>query len=125
MNHGTGHWVNAYVLMMHRFNGRLFSIGAAEALPKNVLGMTTSRDESFPAIVFDHRLGGEQALEVCIHEALHAFFDDRLDEETVEKAGKDISGFLWRLGYRLDDKKKRRGYPDTVKKLTKKRRAAK
>lgn len=41
----------------------------------------------------------KKALEVEIHEVVHAI-DWRLDEAAVKQMGKDISSFLWRLGYR-------------------------
>jgi hypothetical protein len=42
----------------------------------------------------------EQALQVAVHEALHAEFKD-LPEAVVEIAGRDIGGYLWKLGYRM------------------------
>jgi hypothetical protein len=50
----------------------------------------------------DYTLTG---FEIAIHEALHACFFD-MDEDAVERAGQDISRFLWRLGYRRTKNKK-------------------
>ena len=42
-------------------------------------------------------------LETAIHEALHAC-DWNKNEIMVAQTGKDIARFLWRLGYRKQDK---------------------
>lgn len=100
--------MNARKVMTHRFDGVLFFVGVSDALSKiKALGLTTSRRARLPAIVFDPKLGGRQALETLIHESLHAIFDKKLSERQVENAGRDIAGFLWRLGYRVDEKKRR------------------
>lgn len=45
-------------------------------------------------------LRGEARLSTLIHEALHAFAFDHLDESVVDKFGNDLARILWRLGYR-------------------------
>ena len=47
-------------------------------------------------------LDPERELEVLIHETLH-IFDWRCDEEYIERMGKDISSFLYKLGYRKQE----------------------
>ena len=42
----------------------------------------------------------EKTLELLIHESLHACNWDK-SEEKVTRTAKDISRFLWRIGYRL------------------------
>jgi hypothetical protein len=44
-------------------------------------------------------MSGKRALEVALHEPLHAIFWD-LEESAIDEIGKDLSDFLWRLGYR-------------------------
>lgn len=51
-----------------------------------------------PVISIDRReMEKASALEVMIHEALHACFWD-MDEEAIEEAGKDIATFLTKMG---------------------------
>lgn len=45
------------------------------------------------------KLGPFDFLETAIHEALHASIPSE-DEEMVERVGKEIARFLYRLGYR-------------------------
>jgi hypothetical protein len=52
-----------------------------------------------PKIEIDSRLDGLEELEVFIHEFTH-HIQPYLDEETVDKLGKDMSEFLWKQGYR-------------------------
>lgn len=53
-----------------------------------------------PCLFVDwYNLSYKSAMEVAIHEALHACDWDK-SEEKVEQTGKDIARFLWRLGYR-------------------------
>ena len=47
-------------------------------------------------------LSEKRALEIAIHEAIHACFW-LLDDEGVETASEDIASFLWRMGYRKED----------------------
>lgn len=51
------------------------------------------------------RLRARRELEVLIHEALHACFDD-LDEEAVRSSALDISKMLRKLGYRRVTRKR-------------------
>jgi hypothetical protein len=52
-----------------------------------------------PKIEIDSRLEGLEELEVFIHEFTH-HIQPYLDEETVDKIGKDMSEFLFKHGYR-------------------------
>ena len=52
-----------------------------------------------PKIEIDSRLEGLEELEVYIHEFTH-HIQPYLDEETVDKLGKDMSEFLFKHGYR-------------------------
>jgi hypothetical protein len=51
-----------------------------------------------PKIEIDSRLDGLEELEVFIHEFTH-HIQPYLDEETVDKLGKDMSEFLYKHGY--------------------------
>jgi len=48
-----------------------------------------------------------KGLETAIHESLHACFWAKT-EDKVEQTAKDIARFLWRLGYRLENKNVKR-----------------
>jgi hypothetical protein len=50
-------------------------------------------------IYVDCFLGPEQFLETAIHEVLH-IVNPNWSEDTVERAGREVRRFLWRLGYR-------------------------
>jgi len=52
-----------------------------------------------PKIEIDSRLEGLEELEVYIHEFTH-HIQPYLDEDTVDKIGKDMSEFLFKHGYR-------------------------
>lgn len=57
------------------------------------------------AIVLWHPLHTKRGLDVALHEALHGFFG-KLPEAVVATAGTQISEYLWRLGYRIPDRRK-------------------
>lgn len=91
-------------LMRHSFMGKRFDIFVAQQLPPGRLAGTTSRRAKKPAIAFDARISDQrQAMEILIHEGLHACFDKKLTEKQVTQAAKDISRFLWKLGFEAKD----------------------
>ena len=47
-------------------------------------------------------LRGQAELTTLLHEAAHAEMPTA-SEETVERLGRNIGRFLWRIGYRSDD----------------------
>ncbi len=50
-------------------------------------------------LVLNPRMNSRRALEVAIHEGLHACFWE-VDEKDIDKSAEDIARFLWRLNYR-------------------------
>ena len=56
-----------------------------------------------PAIRIDKTLKGQKALQITVHECLHAL-DWTKDESWVHAASKDLSKILWDLGYRKVEK---------------------
>lgn len=57
-----------------------------------------------PTIRIHADLKERKGLETAIHESLHACFWAK-SEEKVEQTAKDVARFLWRLGFRLTEKK--------------------
>ena len=51
-----------------------------------------------------NNLEGKELLRVYIHEALHCI-NFLWPENFVDRASRDLSGFLWRLGYDIKEKK--------------------
>lgn len=82
----------------HVFGGKRWKI---KELPESsaVDGECDSPEAPDKAIYIRKGLTEKVLLETLIHESLHAL-QWYLDEETVEEAGKDISSFLWRSGWR-------------------------
>ncbi len=81
--------------MKHTFRGRVFKIKRGRT-PKKCVGYTNYSDRE---IRFKRKQHGRKKFDTYIHEALHACFWE-LNEWSVAEAAKDISKFLWRLGYR-------------------------
>jgi hypothetical protein len=84
----------------HTFMGKKYNI---KFLPPskmgNDYGTCDNPNTANKTIKIDNSLSGKKLLEILCHESGHAFFYQH-DEETVEQFGKDLSDFLWRLGYR-------------------------
>lgn len=59
-------------------------------------GFCDPPDQPNKAIGIDARLRGREALEVAIHEALHAAAWEQFSEEWVDRTAKDIAAMLWR-----------------------------
>lgn len=79
----------------HVFNGRRYEID----MPGRIDGTTEQYrlDKRIMLIAVDR--GTKNELETCIHESLHAE-NWAATEKVVERVGKEIADFLWRLGYR-------------------------
>lgn len=71
----------------------------------DALGACEPPDSPRKEIRVRKNLAGVQALDVLIHETLHAA-DWTKDEEWVEQVATDIAKMLWKLGYR------RKGHDD-------------
>lgn len=63
-------------------------------------GLCDAPDATDKQITVRAGLRDRRLLEVFIHEFLHAAFW-HLSEECVEQTARELSEFLWRLGYRL------------------------
>lgn len=85
--------MNKQVVKTHTFNDKKYHIILDE------LDGNTDTDDYYWLIV-ERDLSKRIGLETAIHESLHAC-DWRASEEKVEKVARDISRFLWRLGFRL------------------------
>lgn len=80
----------------HTFNGRRFVLDT----DSRIGGYTESPGMIVvPELYVDASLTGRKHLEIAVHESLHACFD-AATEQQVDRCGKDIARFLWRLGYR-------------------------
>ena len=82
----------------HVFGGKRYKI---KDLPESNFedGECDSPERLNKAIHIKKSLTGQVRLETLIHEALHAC-NWYWDEEGVDYSAKDISGFLWRDGWR-------------------------
>jgi hypothetical protein len=80
------------VVKTHTFVGRRYRIIVGE-----VDGNTDTDRHLW--MVIGRNLREKVGLETAIHEALHAC-DWRQSEQKVMETARDISRFLWRLGYR-------------------------
>jgi hypothetical protein len=78
----------------HSFNGRRFEIMVG---PKDGICDKPGSNDLTLAIFAD--LKTKNGLETAVHEALHAE-NPNWTEDFVSRLGKEIGGFLWRLGYR-------------------------
>lgn len=68
-------------------------------IPADADGICTPPNSKMRFFAVRPGLAHERALEVDIHEPLHACFWD-LDEMAVDEAARDIHRYLWRRGYR-------------------------
>lgn len=80
---------------MFRFDGVRYIITLCNVL----YGMCFRRGNE-SEIVLSCKKIPKKLLENAIHESLHAEIPE-LDENTVERCGKEMSNFLWKLGFRL------------------------
>jgi hypothetical protein len=79
----------------HTFNGTKYEIDF-----QSCLGYCEEPHPKIPTLFIDwHNLSDKESLRVAIHEALHACNWSRGEVE-VDKTSRDITGFLWRLGFR-------------------------
>lgn len=80
----------------HIFNGVRYTIN----LSGEVDGVTDNPKKGPPTLMICTKLSSQMGLETAIHEGLHAcsFLQS---EERVQQTAKDISRFLWRLGFRV------------------------
>lgn len=84
----------------HTFLGKRYNI---VFLPPSKMGDADGKcdhpEKPYKSIKIRTGLSQKEELETIVHELLHAMLWP-YDEEIIDKMGKDISGFLWRLGYR-------------------------
>lgn len=66
---------------------------------EELFGLCDSHEAEHPKLLIRRGLAPSKELEILIHEMLHAEFPV-LSEEAVDRAGKELSGALWALGYR-------------------------
>ena len=79
----------------HKFCGKVHDIDI-----DSFFGYCESPFPKRPTLYIDwYHLSDEHAMEISIHEALHACNWNK-SEEVVAQTAKDIARFLWRLGYR-------------------------
>ena len=81
------------------FNGVKYEIDVCGPLD----GLCNSPRGSDPSVRICVGLEDRKGLETVIHESLHACFWAK-SEEKVGQTAKDVARFLWRLGFRLEDK---------------------
>lgn len=85
----------------HSFRGRRYEIVVAGSreIPSDRDGDCDPPTKKNKRIRIYKNVPPKKALEVTVHEALHACYWD-LDEKAVDQAARDLSHFLWRMGYR-------------------------
>ena len=83
----------------HRFNGKTYDID----LNGRIDGFCESPRGAVPVLLLCVDLSTKAGLESAIHEGLHAC-NYMKKEESVKQAAKDVSRFLWRLGFRYDER---------------------
>jgi len=82
----------------HNFNGVSYQID----IDSNVSALCEEpklKKKYKPKIYILEKIDTKEGLEALIHESLHASYWTA-SEERVERTAKDISSFLWRLGFR-------------------------
>ena len=79
----------------HVFNGRKYVID----MPGRIHGTTDQFRLNQRVMLIAVDPGTKDELETCIHEGLHAE-NWATTEKVVERVGREIADFLWRLGYR-------------------------
>ena len=79
----------------HKFNGRRYRI---DTLPL-IDGFTDTYGLNERHLTITTEPGTKRELETFIHESLHAE-NWAKTEKVVERVGREIADFLWRLGYR-------------------------
>lgn len=84
----------------HTFRGKRYKIVRRKLKKERCDGLCDDPTEPGKMITLDSRLTGQRALEVALHESLHASAWD-LSEEAVDAISTDCAAFLWRLGYKL------------------------
>lgn len=77
----------------HTFNGVRVDL----EIESGIDGYVTHEDPK--EVYVDPRLRSKAHLETAIHESLHVCFP-AASEDLVQRCGRDIARFLWRLGYR-------------------------
>lgn len=80
----------------HKFSSGQYSISVGKV---SVQGYCANANDSSNEIFVAKGLKPTEMLETIVHESLHAEFRDK-SEAQINKAAKNISRFLWRLGYR-------------------------
>ena len=83
----------------HKFNGRTYVID----MPGRIDGCVDQYKLNKRTILIATEPFTKEELEACIHESLHAE-NWAATEKVVERTGKEIADFLWRLGYRRTKK---------------------
>jgi len=91
-----------YSVKTHTFNRRRYRVRHDHVLE----GYAEVPGKALPEIYISAAMKGHLShLDTAIHEALHVEYP-MLSEKLVERGGKEIARFLWRLGYRLKEDEK-------------------
>jgi hypothetical protein len=91
------------MLKTHTFKGKCYTVRIDPAIG----GLCDNPDSKLREIVVLERLTTRNGLRILLHESLHAL-DWSKSESEVEQAAQDLSGLLWRLGFRLSKNKSKR-----------------
>ncbi len=83
----------------HKFNGRRYVID----MPGRIDGCVDQYELNTRTMLIVTELYTKEELEACIHESLHAE-NWAATEKVVERVGREIADFLWRLGFRRTKK---------------------
>lgn len=83
------------IVKTHKFGGRRYHIYMGKLYGSTMC----SRRSELELLIRTDKCSERNILDTTIHEALHACDWDK-SEKKVERTAKDISRFLWRLGYR-------------------------
>ncbi len=83
----------------HKFNGRKYHI----LMSNHIDGFVEQYKLGGRTMMITVDPGTKIELETCIHESLHAE-NWAATEKVVERVGREIADFLWRLGYRRTKK---------------------
>jgi hypothetical protein len=85
----------------HWFNGIRYDVDIDNA---RIDGLCDDPYDPTPSVRIYADLSTKAGFETALHEAMHASLW-KLSEEDVTRAAGEITGFLWRLGFRLEQKR--------------------
>ncbi|KKM21603.1 hypothetical protein LCGC14_1633730 [marine sediment metagenome] len=83
----------------HVFNGRRYEID----MPGRIDGCVDQYQLNKRVMLITTEPHTKEELEACVHESLHAE-NWAATEKVIERTGREIADFLWRLGYRRTKK---------------------